>query len=77
MIEKEPITVIISEKGWIRALKGHQATFAPVVQAGRQAEAVLPCGDDRQILVFPPAASSSRSARTSCRAGAATASRSA
>jgi topoisomerase IV subunit A len=24
MIEKEPITVIISEKGWIRALKGHQ-----------------------------------------------------
>ncbi|MCV9965778.1 DNA topoisomerase IV subunit A [Pararhizobium sp. BT-229] len=23
MIEKEPITVIISEKGWIRALKGH------------------------------------------------------
>ena len=25
MIEKEPITVIVSEKGWIRALKGHQA----------------------------------------------------
>jgi topoisomerase IV subunit A len=24
MIEKEPITVILSEKGWIRALKGHQ-----------------------------------------------------
>jgi topoisomerase IV subunit A len=24
MIEKEPITVIISEKGWIRALRGHQ-----------------------------------------------------
>ncbi|WP_346895969.1 DNA topoisomerase IV subunit A [uncultured Roseibium sp.] len=24
MIEKEPITVIVSEKGWIRALKGHQ-----------------------------------------------------
>ena len=23
MIEKEPITVVISEKGWIRALKGH------------------------------------------------------
>ena len=23
MIEKEPITVILSEKGWIRALKGH------------------------------------------------------
>ncbi len=25
MIEKEPITVILSEKGWIRALKGHSA----------------------------------------------------
>jgi topoisomerase-4 subunit A len=24
MIEKEPITVVLSEKGWIRALKGHQ-----------------------------------------------------
>ncbi|OLP43175.1 DNA topoisomerase IV subunit A [Rhizobium oryziradicis] len=25
MIEKEPITVVISEKGWIRALKGHSS----------------------------------------------------
>jgi topoisomerase-4 subunit A len=24
MIEKEPITVLLSEKGWIRAMKGHQ-----------------------------------------------------
>ena len=24
LVEKEPITVILSEKGWIRALKGHQ-----------------------------------------------------
>ena len=23
MIEKEPITVILSERGWIRAMKGH------------------------------------------------------
>ncbi|WP_417684303.1 DNA topoisomerase IV subunit A [Roseibium sp.] len=28
MIEKEPITVIVSEKGWIRALKGHQADLS-------------------------------------------------
>ncbi|MEL6375044.1 MAG: DNA topoisomerase IV subunit A [Pseudomonadota bacterium] len=28
MIEKEPITVILSEKGWIRALKGHQDDLA-------------------------------------------------
>ncbi len=25
MIEREPITVILSEKGWIRAMKGHTA----------------------------------------------------
>ena len=23
LIEKEPITVLLSDKGWIRALKGH------------------------------------------------------
>ncbi|TWI92581.1 DNA topoisomerase IV subunit A [Roseibium hamelinense] len=28
MIEKEPITVIVSEKGWIRALKGHQSDLS-------------------------------------------------
>jgi topoisomerase-4 subunit A len=28
MIEKEPVTVILSEKGWIRAVKGHQTEEA-------------------------------------------------
>jgi topoisomerase-4 subunit A len=28
MIEREPVTVVISEKGWLRALKGHLADFA-------------------------------------------------
>jgi topoisomerase-4 subunit A len=28
MIEKEPVTVVVSEKGWIRALKGHMADYA-------------------------------------------------
>ncbi|MFZ1815759.1 MAG: DNA topoisomerase IV subunit A [Rhizobiaceae bacterium] len=27
MIEKEPVTIVISEKGWIRAMKGHLADF--------------------------------------------------
>ena len=27
MIEKEPVTVVLSEKGWIRAMKGHLADF--------------------------------------------------
>ncbi|WP_404404443.1 DNA topoisomerase IV subunit A [Pelagibacterium halotolerans] len=30
MIEREPITVILSEKGWIRALKGHTSDVAGV-----------------------------------------------
>ena len=30
MIEREPITVIVSKKGWIRALKGHLADLAAV-----------------------------------------------
>lgn len=28
MIEKEPITVVLSQKGWIRALKGHMSDYA-------------------------------------------------
>jgi topoisomerase-4 subunit A len=28
LIEKEPVTVVVSEKGWIRALKGHLADFS-------------------------------------------------
>ncbi|MCB1384347.1 MAG: DNA topoisomerase IV subunit A [Nitratireductor sp.] len=28
MIEKEPITVVLSEKGWIRTMRGHVADFA-------------------------------------------------
>ena len=28
MIEKEPITVVLSQKGWIRAMKGHVADFS-------------------------------------------------
>src|SRR5215217_7260357 len=30
MIEREPVTVIVSEKGWIRAMKGHQDDLSGV-----------------------------------------------
>jgi topoisomerase-4 subunit A len=30
MIEKEPVTVVVSEKGWLRAMKGHLADFSPL-----------------------------------------------
>jgi topoisomerase-4 subunit A len=28
MVEKEPVTVIVSEKGWLRAMKGHLTDFS-------------------------------------------------
>jgi len=28
LIEKEPVTIVLSEKGWIRTLKGHDADFS-------------------------------------------------
>ncbi|KAB7786849.1 DNA topoisomerase IV subunit A [Methylorubrum populi] len=34
MVEREPITVILSEKGWIRALKGHVADLSGVTFKG-------------------------------------------
>ncbi|HRJ68393.1 MAG TPA: DNA topoisomerase IV subunit A [Beijerinckiaceae bacterium] len=43
MIEKEPITVVVSEKGWIRALKGHVVELANVQFKG----------DDSVKLSFP------------------------
>ncbi|MBD2748868.1 DNA topoisomerase IV subunit A [Microvirga sp. BT688] len=37
MIEREPITVIVSEKGWIRAMKGHQTDLSAVQFKGDDA----------------------------------------
>jgi topoisomerase-4 subunit A len=42
MIEKEPITVVVSDKGWIRALRGHNADLANLSFKG----------DDRLRLSF-------------------------
>jgi topoisomerase IV subunit A len=42
MIEKEPITVVVSEKGWIRALKGQNADLSNLTFKG----------DDRLRLTF-------------------------
>ncbi|MFN8829604.1 MAG: DNA topoisomerase IV subunit A [Labrys sp. (in: a-proteobacteria)] len=42
MVEREPITVVVSDKGWIRALKGHVADLSTVAFKG----------DDRLKLSF-------------------------
>ncbi len=34
MVEREPITIVVSEKGWIRALKGHVADLTTITFKG-------------------------------------------
>ena len=52
MIEKEPITVILSEKGWIRALKGHQDDLSKLEfkQGDGMKRAVKASTTDRLLL---------------------------
>ncbi len=53
MIEKEPVTIVISEKGWIRALKGHIAdTSALNFKEGDALRLAFPAQTtDRLLLV--------------------------
>lgn len=53
MIEKEPITVIISEKGWIRALKGHQSDLSSLsFKQGDKLKLSFHAETTDKILVF-------------------------
>ncbi|WP_421982425.1 DNA topoisomerase IV subunit A [Roseibium sp.] len=53
MIEKEPITVIISEKGWIRALKGHQSDLSTLsFKQGDKLKLSFHAETTDKILVF-------------------------
>ncbi|MBG6176127.1 topoisomerase-4 subunit A [Labrenzia sp. EL_208] len=53
MIEKEPITVIISEKGWIRALKGHQSDLSSLTfKQGDKLKLSFHAETTDKILVF-------------------------
>jgi len=53
MIEKEPITVVCSEKGWIRALKGHvEATDDLKYKEGDRARFVFHAQTTDKILMF-------------------------
>ena len=49
MVVREPITVVVSDKGWIRALRGHVSDLVERrLQGRRQAEIRLPDRDHRQ-----------------------------
>ncbi len=52
LVEKEPITVILSEKGWIRTLKGHQDDLAKLEfkQGDELKRAIIASTADKLIL---------------------------
>ena len=53
MIEKEPVTVVISEKGWIRALKGHIAdTSGLTFKEGDALKLAFPAQTTDKLILF-------------------------
>ena len=53
MIEKEPVTVVVSEKGWLRALKGHLADFSTLAfKEGDALKLAFHAQTTDKILVF-------------------------
>ena len=53
LIEKEPVTVICSEKGWIRTMKGHSEDFSTLAyKDGDQGKYVFHAQSTDQIMLF-------------------------
>ncbi len=53
MVEREPITVVVSEKGWIRALRGHVADLSGIAfKADDKLKFSFPAETTSKILVF-------------------------
>lgn len=56
MIEKEPVTIVVSEKGWLRAMKGHVADFASLAfKEGDKLKTAFHAQSTDKILVFTTA----------------------
>jgi len=52
-IQKEPVTVVLSQKGWIRAMKGHVSDIAGIkFKEGDKAAFVVPCQTTDKIILF-------------------------
>ena len=52
-IQKEPVTVVLSEKGWIRAMKGHVTDTGSIkFKEGDSAAFVVPCQTTDKIILF-------------------------
>src|SRR5262245_19403079 len=51
-IAREPVTVILSEKGWIRALKGHGDLGNLAFKEGDHAQHIVRCETTDKLLLF-------------------------
>ena len=53
MIEREPVTVVVSEKGWLRAMKGHLADYSTLTfKEGDSLKLAFHAQTTDKILVF-------------------------
>ncbi len=53
MIEKEPVTVVVSQKGWIRAMKGHLSdTSSLTFKEGDKLKVAFPAYTTDKIMLF-------------------------
>ncbi len=53
LVEREPITVVLSDKGWIRAVKGHVAEGAELkFKEGDKLRLLLPCQTTDRLCLF-------------------------
>ena len=52
-VEREPLTVVLSEKGWIRALRGHLADGAELkFKDGDKLKVLVPCQSTDRLCLF-------------------------
>ena len=51
-VVREPVTVVLSEKGWIRALKGHGDVSSLQFKEGDHAQHIVRCETTDKILAF-------------------------
>jgi topoisomerase-4 subunit A len=53
MVVREPVTVVVSEKGWIRALRGHVSDLSGVAfKAGDRLQFAFPTETTAKVLLF-------------------------
>lgn len=53
LVEKEPVTVVVSEKGWVRALKGHvEDTGGIKYKDGDREGVVVPAMTNDRLMIF-------------------------